>query len=761
MAWGVNGWQNAPKQWWPKGSYVKDKLLYTPMQRDGDHFAAKLYVPKNTLLDYVFWISKGFRGAQADVWDVNVLPEKDYHTLALVRSAVMIDATVRPFPKEMLSVFDLALPIFVFCLICFCIFFSIKRRLGFSLVTTGVMNRILSFSLVLFGFLIFIRPTITGAAWELYLDPLHNLGSLLGPSFSDFIFIVSFGAFFLLVTFAFKKFPRVQKGMTIAHATFCLIFLIVGLLNIRVVQSLGKPFTYQWLYYSDFLNSTDAKVAVTANMNLEYIIRLLLLVGSAILVSFTFIGINQLLWRTRTSRSIALVSITVICLIFGLYTGRSSMQKNWDVNKTSNPVIAFLGSVNPLSSSPELFTMNVADSLQYHSIKKRSVRLPGSEKIKNVILFVLESTAAEYMSVYGSKYQVTPELAKYSKNALLFKNIYAHAPATNNSMVSLLGSIYPMISYATLTQKHPHVAIPTLSSELKNLGYNTAFFNSADNRFQRAGEFLERRKFDHIRDCRDNTHFTVNYKDAKFLDGSDDQTTVEDMLAWINQNKNDPFFTMMWTYQTHYPYFVSDQEISYETSDPVLNRYLNAVHHSDKVFGQLMQYLQASGLDESTLVVLVGDHGEAFGRHDQTTHASHIYEENLHVPCVFINPAFTYTEYTGLGGLVDIAPTIFSLLDKPAPSMWHGKDLFTASEADRVYFFASWSDYLFGYREGKHKYIFNATRNFTEVYDLEADPLEAHNIVDQVQLPIEVTHQRMAGWVQAVNRFIDERAKVK
>jgi arylsulfatase A-like enzyme len=157
--------------------------------------------------------------------------------------------------------------------------------------------------------------------------------------------------------------------------------------------------------------------------------------------------------------------------------------------------------------------------------------------------------------------------------------------------------------------------------------------------------------------------------------------------------------------------------------------------------------------------VLVGDHGEAFGRHGQTTHASHIYEENLHVPCVFLNPAFSKKEFPGLGGLIDIAPTILSFLNQPAPAMWQGKDLFTATENDRVYFFASWSDYLFGYREGKHKYIFNATRNLTEVYDLESDPLESNNIVDKVESNIEVTHQRMAGWVQSVNRFIEERTK--
>ena len=42
-------------------------------------------------------------------------------------------------------------------------------------------------------------------------------------------------------------------------------------------------------------------------------------------------------------------------------------------------------------------------------------------------------------------------------------------------------------------------------------------------------------------------------------------------------------------------------------------------------------------LSDSTLVVVVGDHGEAFGQHRRNfAHASEIYEENMHVPLAFI-----------------------------------------------------------------------------------------------------------------------------
>src|SRR5205085_734414 len=103
-------------------------------------------------------------------------------------------------------------------------------------------------------------------------------------------------------------------------------------------------------------------------------------------------------------------------------------------------------------------------------------------KIKNVILFVLESTPAEYVFPKDDSHALTPELEKRASCSILFGNMYAHAPATNKSMVTLLGSVYPWLSYGSITEEYPGIKIPTLSSELKKHGYRTAFFNSADNR---------------------------------------------------------------------------------------------------------------------------------------------------------------------------------------------------------------------------------------------------------------------------------------
>jgi arylsulfatase A-like enzyme len=190
---------------------------------------------------------------------------------------------------------------------------------------------------------------------------------------------------------------------------------------------------------------------------------------------------------------------------------------------------------------------------------------------------------------------------------------------------------------------------------------------------------------------------------------------------------------------------------------PTFRRYLNALHYSDKILGQLLQTLESKGLSEATLVVVVGDHGEAFGRHNQFVHASRIYEENVQVPLMLINPGlFKGEENPTVGGHVDIAPTIMQILKLPAPAGWQGQSLLSQNRSGRTYFFSPWSDLLFGYREGNFKFIFNATNNSNEIYDLTVDPQETTNLSNQTSNLVSPGHRHLAAWVQNQDKFIKE-----
>jgi lipoteichoic acid synthase len=761
LVWGLNNWKldSALRN---EGTFVKNNLYYTPMDREDGVFKARFKVRSNTMIDYVFWITKGPASYTTDIWDTN-LPSKDYHTYVSQETTTTIESKLKVRPKEYLSLLDFAKPLSINLLILMIFLFVLKRSVLHNRKKAGPYLIIIASGLVLLFMLFGLRQSITGVSWELYLHPFKNIGEFFVSGFHDSIFVLVITLTYLLLVFLFKRSSKVQLMMSFSFAVLCVISLIVGILNIRIVSALGKPFNLQWLYYSDFLKSTDAKSTISTNLSPSYLSNVFLLTLAGICSVIIIILVAEITVRSERSKKAAFVSLGSLFVGYLVFAGINIAGSKRNYDKLSNPFIAFAESLDFFSERPELFTMSIPDSLQF-SIKKNKLKaeLSSGHNIKNVLLFVMESTPAEYIDSYNSKFKATPELARLSVNAIQFENIYAHAPATNLSMVSLLGSVYPWLSCFTLTNEHPELRFPTLSSELKQRGYRTSFFNSADNRFQNADKFLACRNFDQITDCQGDAcrdqHFHPE-ENWHFPDGKDDECTADQLAEWILSEKEKPFFAAMWTYQTHYPYFLRGEKKQFETTDTMFNRYLNALHHSDQVFGKLMRRLNKEGLLNSTLVIVVGDHGEAFGRHDQITHAQKVYEENLHIPCLFINPVFTQTKNNAVGGLVDIAPTVMDFLGYTSPDNWQGENLLAVDKTNRVYFFAPWSDYLFGYREGDHKFIFNVTKGTTEVYDVVNDPEEKINLISKFRDKLPLHTQRMAAWVQYHNKFMDDLLK--
>jgi arylsulfatase A-like enzyme len=171
--------------------------------------------------------------------------------------------------------------------------------------------------------------------------------------------------------------------------------------------------------------------------------------------------------------------------------------------------------------------------------------------------------------------------------------------------------------------------------------------------------------------------------------------------------------------------------------------------------GKLLHALEERHLDKTTLVVIVGDHGEAFGQHGQWTHAQTLYEESVHVPLILINPDLFHGERSPVvGGLIDLAPTVLEILGFEPPDRWQGRSLWSARRSSRVYFFAPWSDQLFGFREKDLKVIYNASTNRFEAYDLARDPRETINRALQMRGAIPVWQERLAAWVQYQSKMM-------
>jgi hypothetical protein len=89
-------------------------------------------------------------------------------------------------------------------------------------------------------------------------------------------------------------------------------------------------------------------------------------------------------------------------------------------------------------------------------------------------------------------------------------------------------------------------------------------------------------------------------KDWLLLDGVYDRRTTAALFEWIVARREMPFFAVLWTMQTHYPYFAAEDR-PFAPGAPRINRYMLGLHESDQAVGDLLKRLDAAGVLDSTL----------------------------------------------------------------------------------------------------------------------------------------------------------------
>ncbi|MBF9238914.1 sulfatase-like hydrolase/transferase [Hymenobacter sp. BT683] len=625
----------------------------------------------------------------------------------------------------------------------------------------------LSLMVVLF----LIRPQVLAIPYHIVFGYFRGFYIILLASYYDLLLATALGLVFMTAAWLVQHRPRAQSFLVGAFVGVALFCVLIGHSYVITSSIMGGPMTYGWLYYSDFMQNSDFDAAMRANLSWTWFGQLL---GWSALLLLSSYALWALVQRVDAQNRYFRPVLAVLCgnlLVYFVVAPRSVARNDLTYKTVANPVLAFSKSVYvAFVSSPDLFTMQVPMGFESFPMPAVSqviaTKAPVNSRIRNVVLVVLESVPAEYVPGYQTRINAMPHLARQVPHALRVTDMYAHMPSTNNAVVALLGSLYPRISYESISKENPAIRVPSLSSELKRRHYRTGFFFAADTRFQNIKGFLAHRKFDVVADYRTivctGPVRKVNPKENDFLDSANEECLVQAGLDWLPADTTGaPFFVTLWTAQTHYPYFPPPgKQKNFRVQERYLNRYLNALHHTDKQLGKLFNELNRRRLAESTLVVVVGDHGEAFGRHMQYGHAGNVYEENVRIPLLLINPLlFRGETLDAVGGQVDIAPSIFDVLGLPIPKAWQGASLFSPTRVNRAYFFSPYSQYTFGIRTPEYKIVFNAYTSKTQIFDIKKDPRETTDLAAQMPQLVEESQQRLAAWVQYQNAYLEQVLK--
>jgi tetratricopeptide (TPR) repeat protein len=195
-----------------------------------------------------------------------------------------------------------------------------------------------------------------------------------------------------------------------------------------------------------------------------------------------------------------------------------------------------------------------------------------------------------------------------------------------------------------------------------------------------------------------------------------------------------PWLAWVHLYDPHEPYAPPEPYRSRYAAEP----YDGEIAYTDAALGAFVAELRRTNALDRTLVIVASDHGESLGEHGERAHGLFAYDATLRVPLVMWAPPHLQPGlFHDTMRLVDVVPTILDLLGAPALPNVDGRSVrpfiggaqpfdWPASyfEALNANLARGWAP-LTGVVAGGLKLI---DLPVPELYDLDADPGEQHNL---------------------------------
>ena len=362
-----------------------------------------------------------------------------------------------------------------------------------------------------------------------------------------------------------------------------------------------------------------------------------------------------------------------------------------------------------------------------------AVSIAGSEPAPgiarhNVFLITIDTLRADHLHCYGYQKIQTPALDELASGGIRFAQAFTPSPITNTSHASILTGLLPSshgVSDFGIALAGDH---PTLAQTLEEKGYRTGAFIGAvilDSKSLAPGLDRGFQFYDNFPE-----HAAGKSRWGRIeRRGMDVAQRTE---KWFAAHPGGSHFVWMHLYDPHDPY---------QPPPPYSETYRERLYdgeiaYADAALGHLIDYLKKQNLYDDAVIVVVGDHGEGLGDHNEDTHGIFLYDSTTHVPLIVKLPKgrFAGKVVEAQVRTIDIMPTVLDLLGIVTRAKVDGESLkpfFSGDEATaRIALAETQYPLRFGWaplrsvRSGGFKFI-EAPQ--PELYDLQSDPKELRN----------------------------------
>lgn len=368
----------------------------------------------------------------------------------------------------------------------------------------------------------------------------------------------------------------------------------------------------------------------------------------------------------------------------------------------------------------------------------------------NVLVITLDTMRADRLGCYGYGDAQTPTLDALAARGVLFEQAFCQVPHTLPSHCTILTGLNPPTHGVHVNGNQAlSPQVETLAETMKSAGYRTGAFIAA---WVVDAVFGLDQGFDLYADLASRG---VEASPLAELPGD---MVVDAALSWLDATAGAPFFAWVHLFDPHAPYR-PPPPYDEQFDDP----YDGEVAFADAQVARLVEWLNDHGQFEKTIILVVGDHGEAFNEHGEPGHGFFLYNTTMQVPLIIACPEVLTTprRIKAVARSVDVTPTLLDLAGLQATGTYDGQSLTSfcrtgegpalVSFGENEYLNRSfgWAP-LYSLTDAHWKYIAAPT---PELYDRANDPEEANNLAADRRETAALLVEVLAGLMTAMERI--------
>jgi phosphoglycerol transferase MdoB-like AlkP superfamily enzyme len=369
--------------------------------------------------------------------------------------------------------------------------------------------------------------------------------------------------------------------------------------------------------------------------------------------------------------------------------------------------------------------LQVSHPLRYNAMGSKK-NLPAKKKHPwNIVFFVMESAGTRYIfdTSYGNSMPM-PFLYKMSREGWFLKRHYTTSNVSTKAIFSLFSGVYDFFKRENFGTR-ADAEVPAIYNWLDE-GYDRFLVTPSSISWYFPATFIKNSGLREIHSY-ENLKFRIKeeFHSLGHYIARDEIQTVDFFIRRLNQAR-EPFLGIYISFAAHFPYFNYGENYRIMEEDGrLISRYYNNLNLLDHMIKRIVDHLKEQGLLERTILVIVGDHGQAFGQHHPNNfmHYRYSYNENLETPAVFYQPSlFKPKTFEFPTSHVDILPTLLDAMRIPYPPIaFDGESLFKGKLRQNPIYFYGYEESVSSLDPDLVKVQYSLKKKRCWVFDLKHD----------------------------------------